>query len=575
LKERVSRFFPILDWTHHYSKELLSGDLTAGLTIGVMLIPQGMAYALIAGLPPVYGLYAAITPQIIYAILGTSRQLAVGAVAMDSLLVAVGVSTLAEEGTDVYISYAILLAFMVGVVQLVLGFLRMGFVTNLLAKPVISGFTSAAAIIIALGQIKHLLGYEVVRNSNTFLVLSDTVSRLGTTNWLSLCLGVGGFLLMFLLKKTKSKVPGAPVALVLGILIVGALQLQNLGVKIVGDIPAGLPTFTMPNLEWVRIIALVPLAVTIAIVSFVEAFSLAKSIEMKKRDHYVVPNQELKALGAANLIGSLFQSFPTTGGFSRSAVNYQIGGNTQLVSFISAGIVAVTLLFLTPLFYYLPKAILGAIILMSVVSLVDSKYTLSLWKKNKAEFVVLIATSTITLAFGMVPGIASGVILSVLLLIYRLGYPHIAQLGRVPGNNEFRNVKRFEDLESWPSLLILRLDGPLTFVNIQYFKDYVLKSLNTKEGIKALLLDAGPISQIDATAILGMEDLLLTLTEQKIKFYMADVVGPVRDQLHRSGLINTIGVDNIFMNLNDVIDFHVDHKKNEYQQASIQTGELK
>ncbi len=554
---------------------MLRGDLAAGLTVGTMLIPQGMAYALVAGLPPVYGLYAAITPQIFYALLGTSRQLAVGPVAMDSLLVAAGVSVIAEEGSANYLAYAILLALLVGVIQLLLGCLRMGFVTNLLARPVISGFTSAAAIIIGLNQMKHLLGYPISSDPNAFLLIQEVLSNISEIHIPSVLLGVGGLVVIKLSRHIIPKMPASLLVVVLGILLVTTFNLFEQGVKIVGSIPAGLPQLLIPELNWQVLNELLPLAVTIAVVGYIEAFSVAKAIESKKRDHAVSPNQELLALGAANFFGSLFQSFPVTGGFSRSAVNYQSGANTQLASLISAMLVAVTLLFFTGIFYYLPNAILAAIILVAVSGLIDWRYARQLWKDNRLEFGLLIATFFVTLNFSMVPGILAGISLSILLLLYRLGYPHIAVLGRVPGHREFRNVKRFAHLDRWEDVLILRLDGPLTFVNIQYFRDFVLRSLDAQVmKTKAVLLDAGPVSYLDATAAQGLRDLLAHLRSREIVFYLADVIGPVRDQLHRTNLIEEIGTHNVFLDLNDAIAFHEKHEKDAFHQAAVQTGEL-
>ncbi len=571
----LKQHFPIAQWLGSYSRSWLGADISAGLTVGVMLIPQGMAYAMIAGLPPVYGLYAAITPQILYALLGTSRQLAVGPVAMDSLLVAAGVSKMAEEGTQAYIGYAVLLAFMVGVIQFVFGLFRMGFITNLLAKPVISGFTSAAAIIIGLNQLKHLTGYEIAKSSNAFVVIADAFSKVDGVHGLTLATGLLGVIVIYIVRKWLPKIPGALMAVVLGIVMVQALALDQRGLKIVGQVPVGLPSFLIPNLEWESILELLTLAMTISIVAFMEAFSVAKAIESKSRDQKVDPNQELIALGAGNLIGSFFQAFPVTGGFSRSAVNFQAGARTQLASFISAGIIALTLLFLTPLFYFLPNAVLAAVIVTAVMGLIDVSYALNLWRNDRTEFWLLAATFLVTLNFSMVPGIVTGISLSILLLLYRLGNPHIALLGRVKGHHEFRNIKRFRNLEQWEDLLILRMDGPLTFVNIQHYQDYVERQIKQRDKVvRAVLLDASPISQLDATAIQGFKALIMSLKERDIHFYLSDVVGPVRDKLHRSGLVELIGSENIFLDLNDVIEYHEGTAANTYKDVATQTGEL-
>lgn len=463
----LKRYFPILDWLPNYKKSDLSGDVFAGLTVGIMLIPQGMAYALIAGLPPVYGLYASIVPQIIYAIFGTSRQLSVAPVAMDSLLVAAGVSVMATEGTTAYIEFAILIAFFMGLFQLTLGIFRMGFITNLLSKPVISGFTSAAALIIGLNQLKYLLGTDIVKSNQVHEIIWNAIQKIDETHILTLFIGVAGIIIIKSVKVIHKSIPGALMAVIFGILVAYFFQLDASGVAIVRTIPDGLPPFQLPNFSLGRMGELIPLSLTISVVAFMEAFSVAKALEAKKRDYKVVANQELIGLGAANLVGALFQSYPVTGGFSRSAVNFQSGANTPLSSVISAGLIALTLLFLTPLFYFLPTAILASVIMVAVSSLIDIPYALKLWKGNKVEFALLMATFLVTLNFSMVPGIVTGVVLSILILLYRSAYPHIAELGRLKGHIEFRNVNRFKDLVTYENTLIIRIDASLSFINIQ------------------------------------------------------------------------------------------------------------
>ncbi|MDW3195525.1 MAG: sulfate permease [Cytophagales bacterium] len=550
----LHKIFPITYWLTHYKKADLGNDLFAGITVGIMLIPQGMAYALIAGLPPVYGLYASIVPQLIYAIFGTSRQLSVAPVAMDSLLVATGVGVLATEGTDTYIGFAILLAFFMGAFQLLLGIFRMGFITNLLAKPVISGFTSAAAIIIGLNQLKYLLGTEIEKSSQFFQLVFNAFKQVDQTHLLTLLIGISGIIIIKGIKRINPRIPGALVAVTFGILLVYLMQWDREGVSIVESIPGGLPPFQFPNFSLGQFAQLIPLALTISIVAFMEAFSVAKAIESKRKDYKVVANQELIALGASNVIGSLFQTYPVTGGFSRSAVNHQAGANTPLSSMISAILVGLTLLFLTPLFYYLPHAILASIIMVAVGSLIDLRYARKLWKENKLEFALLLITFLVTLNFSMVPGIVSGVVASILLLLYRAAYPHIAELGRLPEQTEFRNIKRFNELETWEDKAILRVDAPLTFINIQFVKSYIEEVLIDRPEIKTLVMDASAISQVDASAIEELSVLLLDLRNQGKVLLLTDVVGPVRDTLFKTGLIDQIGTANIFLTLNDALE---------------------
>ncbi|MFY0593114.1 SulP family inorganic anion transporter [Roseivirga sp.] len=571
----MKQFFPILSWLPNYKKEYLSNDLFAGLTVGVMLIPQGMAYALIAGLPPVYGLYASVVPQIIYAIFGTSRQLSVAPVAMDSLLVATGISVLATEGTDAYITFAILLAFFMGVAQFTLGVIRMGFITNLLSKPVISGFTSAAALIIGLSQLKYLLGVEVARANEIHVVLASTFEKLGEVHWVTLLLGVSGIVFIKLAKRWNKKIPGALIAVVAGILIVIGFGLDEKGVSVVREIPQGLPAFILPDLSLEMIQKLLPLSLTIAVVAYMEAFSVAKAIEAKRRNYKVIPNQELIALGASNIIGSLFQSYPVTGGFSRSAVNEQSGAQTPLASIISAGLVALTLLFLTPLFYHLPHAILASIIMVAVSGLIDTKYILTLWKTNKLELVLLLATGIVTLTFGMVQGIVSGIILSILLLLFKAANPHIAFLGRVKGFTEYRNLKRFKDLETWDNLIVVRVDVPFVFVNIQTIKERMIQAALKGEGkLKYVILDAASVVHIDATGIVGVRDLVETLNEKGIRLLFAEVIGPVRDALYVNGLVTNKEDQSFFLTTDDAVKYCLSESyEKSRDQMAIQTNE--
>ena len=550
----LQQIFPILQWLPNYKRSQLGGDLFAGLTVGIMLIPQGMAYALIAGLPPVYGLYASIVPQLIYAIFGTSRQLSVAPVAMDSLLVAAGISVLATEGTDTYIASTLLLAFFMGLFQLLLGIFRMGFITNLLSKPVISGFTSAAAIIIGLNQLQYLIGAEITKSNRVFEMVFEVFQKLDEIHLPTLLIGAGGIAIIYILKRIHTAIPGALIAVSVGIMLVIGLDLSQNGVAIVEAIPVGLPSFQLPNFSLGRLSELAPLAMTISVVAFMESYSVAKAIEAKRRNYKVSPNQELIGLGAANLIGSLFQSYPVTGGFSRSAVNEQSGANTPLSSIISAVLVALTLLFLTPIFFYLPKAILASVIMVAVANLINISYVKSLWSENKLEFSLLVITFLVTLNFSMVPGIITGVLLSILILLYKSAYPHIAVLGRLEGQSEFRNIRRFKDLEVWEDKLIVRVDASLTFINIQYIKDYIQEALESNTKISELIVDFSPVGYLDATAVQGLFGLLQTLEEKKVKLILTDIVGPVRDTLHSTGLLERIGIENIYLVLNDALE---------------------
>ncbi|MDM9631171.1 SulP family inorganic anion transporter [Robiginitalea aurantiaca] len=549
----LKRYFPILEWLPGYQKQWLSGDLSAGLTVGIMLIPQGMAYAMIAGLPPVFGLYAALVPQIIYALMGTSRQLAVGPVAMDSLLVASGLGALALSGIEEYIAMALFLALFMGGIQLLFGLLKMGFMVNFLSKPVISGFTSAAAIIIGLSQLKHLLGTSIAGSSQIHVLLSNALKTVGDTNLITLGIGIGAIVLIKGLKKLNPKIPGALIAVILGVILVYFLGLSSSGVLIVGDVPDGLPSLTLPVMDTGRIAQLFPIALTLALIAFMEAISVAKAVEEKRGERHVNANQELVALGASNIIGSLFQSYPTTGGFSRTAVNDQAGAHTGLASLISSGVVGLTLLFLTPAFYYLPNAVLASIIMVAVFGLIDVKYPARLWKNRKDEFALLLVTFVLTLGLGIKEGILLGVLLSLLLLVYRISKPHIAILGRIRDTNHFRNLDRFTtDAENPEDFLILRFDGQLFFGNKDYFRTQLQRRMAKKgDALKFIILNAEAVNYIDSTAVFMLRALVADLKKENIRFAVAGAIGPTRDILHTSGLIKDIGKENLFANTNE------------------------
>lgn len=545
----LKRYIPILQWLPDYKKSYLPGDIFAGLTVGIMLVPQGMAYAMIAGLPPVFGLYASLVPQIIYAIMGTSRQLAVGPVAMDSLVVASGLGALALSGIDEYVAMAIFLALFMGTIQLLLGLLRMGFLVNFLSKPVISGFTSAAAIIIGLSQLKHLLGTTIAGSNQVHILLQNAFSTISETNLITLSIGIASIVLIKTITKINNKIPVALVVVAMGILGIYFFGLNDLGVKIIGEVPKGLPKFNVHHIDFSKISELTPIALTLALIAFMEAISVSKAIEERHTDYKVDSNQELIALGASNIIGSFFQSYPTSGGFSRTAVNDLAGAKTGVAPIISAMVVGLTLLFLTPLFYYLPNAVLAAIILVAVFGLIDIKFPIYLYKNRRDEFFLLVATFIITLTIGIKEGILLGVLISLLLLAYRISMPHIAVLGRISGTNYFKNVSRFrENVETYDEFLIIRFDAQLFFGNKDYFKNELQKQIDKKgSSLKYIILNAEAINYIDSSAVHLLRQTIQELKNKELKLIIAGAIGPTRDILYSSGLIHDIGKENIFV----------------------------
>lgn len=528
------KFIPALDWLPNYKRTDLRGDVSAGLIVAIMLIPQGMAYAMLAGLPPVIGLYAATVPLLIYALFGTSKQLAVGPVAMVSLLVLTGVSTLAEPGSDEYISLVLLLMFMIGIIQLSMGLFRLGFLVNFMSHAVISGFTSAAAIIIGLSQLKHLLGVNLQADKDVFLIIWESFLRITEINPFTFAIGVGSIALLILLKRWLPKVPAPLVVVVFTILLVYLLQLNNEGVKIVGEVPKGLPSLSFPVINRESLLALLPIALTISFVGFMESMAMAKAIAAKEK-YKILPNKELTALGLANIGGTFFSGYPVTGGFSRSAVNYQSGARTPLASIITAFLILLTLVFFTELFYYLPNAVLAAIIMVAVYSLIDLKEAKHLFKIRKMDGIIWLATFASTLVFGIVEGIIIGIVFSLIVFIWKSAYPHVAELGYLPEEGVFRNIKRFPEAKVDPEVLIFRVDSSLFFANMAFFEEKLAERLVDKPNTKWVILDFTGVNSIDAVAIHSLEEMMSAhRIDNRVEFLLAGVKGPVRDLLKKA-----------------------------------------
>lgn len=543
----IQHYFPILSWLKTYSPSFLKGDIAAGITVGIMLIPQGMAYAMIAGLPPVFGLYAALFPQIVYAIMGTSRQLAVGPVAMDSLLVAAGLGALSLTTNAEYIALASFLALFMGTIQLLLGGLKLGFLVNFLSKPVISGFTSAAAIIIALSQLNHLLGIDIPRSNKLHELFFYLIELGPQTHLLSVLISGLGISFLLIAKKHFPKLPGALLLVFLTTFIAAQNNWESLGVTLVKEVPEGLPSFVWPKASLSQVYELFPLALTLALIAFMEAISVAKAVEEKEKTNYLNPNQELIALGSANIVGGLFQAFPTTGGFSRTAVNHDAGAKTGIAALFSAAVVGLTLLFFTSFFYHLPTAVLGAIILVAVGKLIDLSYPKKLWKNNRSEFYVLLFTFSITLFVGIKEGILLGVFAALLYMVYQNTRPHIAVLGRIKNTHYFKNIDRFSnEVTTFPHVLILRFDGQLFFGNQRYFKQQLSHLIKQHpESVNHLVIAAAPINYIDASAMEMLSLLFEELKENGTNLYWTGLSGPIRDQFHNLGVLSRF--NNLFV----------------------------
>jgi SulP family sulfate permease len=552
----LKRLIPILDWLPNYNTSKLKGDFVAGITVAIILVPQGIAYALIAGLPPIYGLYCALMPQIVYAVFGSSRQVAIGPVAMDSLIVATGVSTLALAGSDSYIAIAILLALMVGFIQFFLGVFQLGFVVNFLSKPVITGFTSAVALTIGINQFRNLLGVEFIQSDQVQYVVEDMWYNIIDFNTNTTIIGLISAAIIIVLKRINKRIPNALIVVVLGILTVQHLGPDFSDVDIVRDIPSGLPGFSIPELDFGLMQELLPIALTLVMVGYLETISIGKSLEAKQDEYRIRPNQELIALGLSNMAGSLFKAYPVASSFSRSAINAESGGRTGMSSLISAAVVLLTLLFLTPLFYHLPKTVLAAIIIVAVFGLVNVREAVFLWRANNLDFWLLLATFVATLFMGIEYGIITGVGLSLIVLIYRTSRPYVVELGKVPNSNFYRNKDRFSDVIIDDEVLVFRFDAQLFYANSSYFRDRLDALVETKKGkLKLIVLDGESINRVDSTGVEMLKERIRYYQKRNVLFYLAGIKGPVRDALFKSKILDLIDINHFFMRVNGAVNF--------------------
>ena len=563
--KKIKELIPILEWLPNYNSSRLKGDFIAGITVSIILIPQGIAYALIAGLPPIYGLYCALVPQLVYAIFGSSRQVAIGPVAMDSLIVATGVSTLALAGSDSYIAIAILLAFMVGSIQFLLGVFRLGFIVNFLSKPVISGFTSAVALTIGINQFRNLFGVDFVQSDQIQYVLEDIWFNIIDFNVHTTVIGLISVGVIILLRKINKKIPNALLVVVVGILTIRYLGDEFSDVAIVKDIPSGLPSFSFPEMDISQIKELLPIALTLVMVGYLETISIGKSLEAKQDEYKLRPNQELIALGLSNIIGSWFKAYPSTSSFSRSAINQESGATTGMASLVSVVMVLLTLLFLTPLFYHLPKTVLAAIIIVAVFGLVNIKEAIFLWKANNLDFWLLVVTFFSTLLFGIEYGIMIGVGLSLIILIFRTSRPYVAELGKVPESDFYRNRERFNEVILDDEVLVFRFDAQLFYANASYFIE-TLELMVEEKGprLKLIVLDAESINRVDSTGVEMLKERIRFYHKKNILFYFAGVKGPVRDHLFRGKILDIITLDHFYMRVNGAVNYYKTGEK-EYQ----------
>ena len=550
---QLAKYLPILDWGRYYDRSTLTNDLVAALIVTIMLIPQSLAYALLAGLPPEMGLYASMLPIIFYAIFGTSRALAVGPVAVVSLLTVAAVSKIAVPGTSEYIVAAITLAFLSGLILFALGLFRLGFLANFLSHPVIAGFITATGVIIAVSQLKNILGIDA--HGHTIPDLSRSLAHnLSGLNWITAVIGVVTTGFLFWVRKgllplldslgvapriASIIVKAGPIAAIVATtLVVWFFDLTAKGVQVVGDVPKGLPPFTMPSLSMDMWSNLIGAAILISIIGFIESVSVAQTLAAKKRQR-IDPDQELIGLGAANLGASLTGGFPVTGGFSRSVVNYDAGADTPAAGAYTAIGLAGASLFLTPLIFHLPKATLAATIIVAVLSLVDFSILKKTWRHSKADFAGVAATMSITLLMGVELGVTAGVVVSILIHLYKTSRPHMAIVGQVPNTEHYRNVLRNNVLTD-PTILTIRVDESLYFANTRFLEDRVYDEVAQQPELQHVVLMCSAVNTIDMSALESLEAINERLKAGGVTFHFSEVKGPVMDQLRATGFLDVL-----------------------------------
>ena len=549
----IKRYLPILEWSKTYDRETLTSDTVAAVIVTIMLIPQSLAYALLAGLPPEMGLYASILPLVAYAVFGTSRALAVGPVAVVSLMTAAAVGNLGLSSPAEYAAAAITLAFISGLILTVMGVFRLGFLANFLSHPVIAGFITASGVLIATSQMKHIFGIGAHGHALPELV-GSLLENQHLTNPITLFIGLTtvGFLfwvrkgLKPLLLSTGMKpriadilAKAGPVGAVAATtLATWAFGLHEKGVAIVGEVPMGLPPLTLPSLNpdlWGQLFVS---ALLISIIGFVESVSVAQTLAAKKRQR-IVPDQELVGLGASNIAASITGGYPVTGGFARSVVNFDAGAETPAAgAFTAIGILLAALL-LTPLLYFLPKATLAATIIVAVLSLVDFSILTRTWGYSKIDFAAVAATIFLTLGFGVEMGVSAGVVLSIGLFLYKTSRPHVAEVGLVPGTQHFRNIRRHK-VETHPEMVTLRIDESLYFANARFLEDYIYNRIACDEPIKHVVLMCSAVNEIDMSALESLEAINHRLSDLGITLHMSEVKGPVMDRLKRSHFLDEL-----------------------------------
>lgn len=524
-----------------YGGEQLRGDALAGISVGVILIPQSMAYALLAGVPPVYGLYASVIPLLVYPLFGTSRHLAVGVVAIDMLVVAAGVSALNPGTAQSYIALAILLSFMAGILQIAMSAARLGFIVNLLSKPVILGFTAAAPIIIAASQLGNLLGVTSPSAGHLFVVIGELWGQLGDIHGLTALIGVGSVIILALLYRLFRLNFEALIIVTAGALAAWALDLGEEGVALVGPVSGGFPGPGLPGAGIEEIRRLLPTAITLALIQFMNVTTLGRTFA-SRHGYSIYPNRELFAIGCANLAGGFFRGLPVSGSFSRSAINEKAGARTPLANVFAALLVVAALYLLTPLLYYIPMAALAAVIIVAAVSLIDINEVVYLFRTKERDGYIALFTFGTTLLVGIQEGILLGVAASLIAVLLRASRPNVSVLGHISGSRIFKDVQRHSEAEQIEGILVLRVDASFSFNNAEYFKEFILrKSERTDRPLRAVVIDGISINDLDTTAVEALQLVVRELGGLGVELHFAGLKGPIRDVMLRSGLARKLG----------------------------------
>ena len=562
----ASRYLPVLQWGRAYDGSALTSDVLAAVIVTVMLIPQSLAYAMLAGLPPEVGLYASILPLVAYAVFGTSRTLAVGPVAVVSLMTATTVGQIAAEGTADYLAAAAVLALISGGILIALGVFRLGFLANFLSHPVISGFITAAGLLIAAGQIRHILG--TAGGGDTLPeILHSLAGSLATVNPITLAIGIGVLAFLVFARRmlkgllVKARIPARPadmmvkaapiLAVAVTIALAQGLGLADRGVALVGAIPQGLPAIGVPSVSMDLIATLAMPAFLISVIGFVESVSVGQTLAAKRRQR-IEPDQELIGLGAANIAAGVSAGYPVTGGFARSVVNFDAGAQTPAAGVFTAVGIALAAMFLTPLLAALPQATLAATIIVAVLSLVDFGAVRRVYAYSRSDFAAMAATIVVTLGWGVEYGIVAGVLLSLLLHLYRTSRPHMAVVGQVPGSEHYRNVERHEVLTQ-PEILSLRVDESLYFANSRFLEDRIAAHVAERPELRHVVLMCSAVNAIDASALESLEEINHRLTDAGIGFHLSEVKGPVMDRLKATSFLKHLN-GRIFLSQHEAVD---------------------